>query len=64
MSGVPAIVIRVPVESRAFAFLDCGGIEEEDRIAFDVATRELTRDVLHALLDLFETLTAEDEEAW
>jgi hypothetical protein len=62
--SVPAIVIRVPVESRAFAYLDCDGIEEEDRIAVDVATRDLTCDVLRALLVLFEALTADGEGSW
>jgi hypothetical protein len=56
-------VIRVPIESRAYAYLDCDGIDEEDRIAVDVAQRDLPHDVLRALLRLFETLAPDDEEA-
>ena len=52
MSGVPQIVIIVPVEGTAVARLDATTLEEQERVALDLRRRDLPAEILNALLAL------------
>jgi hypothetical protein len=55
----PALLIVVPVEGRAHAILVCESFEDQERLALDVAERELLREVRQALLELADALDKE-----
>jgi hypothetical protein len=55
----PALLIIVPVEGRAHAILVCESFEDQERLALDVAERELLREVRQALLELADALDKE-----
>jgi hypothetical protein len=57
--NVPTILVVIPAEGRARALLYCESAEDQERLALDVAQRELVREVRQALLELADAL---DEE--
>jgi hypothetical protein len=59
---VPALVVEVPVEGRAFAWLDCRGESDEERLVFELALRDIVGDLLDAVRRLFDGQC--DEGAW
>jgi hypothetical protein len=62
--SVPATVIVIPVEGRAFAYLvGCEHFEDEVRLAFDRANRDVVVDVLKALIAMCETIADAIEAA-
>jgi hypothetical protein len=59
----PAIVIEIPVEGRAHAWLRCGSYEEELRLMLDLEHRQLPAEIREALDHLFDVLGDLQEDA-
>jgi hypothetical protein len=56
MSAVPKIVITIPVEGKAVAYIHATSLEEARRLGHELQARDLTVEVLEALLELCEQM--------
>lgn len=59
MTGTPEILLVIPIEGRVMAILVCDTYEDEVRLAFDLAGRDLVREVAEALAALADVLGRE-----
>jgi hypothetical protein len=60
---IPRIVVVLPVEGRATAYVLAATYEDERRLALDLLRRDVLADVLDAVVRLSDTLAADEEEA-
>jgi hypothetical protein len=58
---VPTTIIEIPVEGAAVAFVLCTP-QEEERLAFDLASRDVAADAVHAVVSLLDSLVCDDDE--
>jgi hypothetical protein len=59
VKGAPYVLLVLPIEGRAHAILVCNSFEEEERLAVDLAGRELLRELADALRALADALGRE-----
>jgi hypothetical protein len=52
--SVPTLVVEVPVEGRAVAWLDCRGESDEERLVLELAQRDIVGDLIDAVERLFD----------
>jgi hypothetical protein len=57
--GAPYLLLVVPIEGRAQAILVCSSYEDEERLAVDLARRELLDELAEALRALADVLDGE-----
>ena len=58
----PRVVVHVPVEGRAYAYVECDSLEDERRLAFDIAMRDVLAEIDGALTMLLDALIDRREE--
>ena len=63
MTG-PQIVIYIPVETRAVAYVEAATLEDEARPGLDVERRDLHAEVAAALELLLDALADRREQLW
>ena len=63
LRGMRGVVVRVPVECRVHACLECDSFEDERRVAFELSMRDVVAEVGEALEDLLRELEARREAA-
>jgi hypothetical protein len=58
------VVVELPVEGKAVAFLDyCCTLEDERRVVLDVESRDVLGEIVDALVDLLAALDEDREGA-
>jgi len=59
VKGAPYLLLVIPIEGRTRAVLVCDSLEDEERLALDLAARHLLAELAAALQQLADVLDPE-----